>query len=132
MKLSRLFDCAVVLAGLALSGTTWAQQTTPATAGREPPAAPAEITGDFVGDYEVLQPLSDKPEQIKLGDYGPVYYVPSTPETVRWGYLPNRDAKPVLAVPSGSVVVVDTVSHEGILEDQGRNPVTYFGRVRHR
>ena len=128
MKLSRRFDCAAVLAGLALSGTTWAQQTTPAATGHAPPVAPAAITGDFAGDYEVLQPLGDEPGRIKLGDYGQVYYVPSTPATVRWGYLPNRDAKPVLAVPSGSVVVFDTVSHEGILEDQGRNPVTYFGR----
>jgi acetamidase/formamidase len=53
-------------------------------------------------------------------------YVPSTPDTVRWGYLPNRDSTPIATVPSGSVVTVDTVSHEGILEDQGRDPVRYF------
>jgi acetamidase/formamidase len=53
-------------------------------------------------------------------------YVPSTPDTVRWGYLPNRDSAPIATVPSGSVVTVDTVSHEGILEDQGRDPVRYF------
>ena len=29
-------------------------------------------------------------------------------------------------MPSGSIVIFDTVSHEGILEDQGRNPVDYF------
>ena len=28
---------------------------------------------------------------------------------------------------SGAVVTFDTVSHEGILEDQGRDPVRYFG-----
>jgi acetamidase/formamidase len=54
-------------------------------------------------------------------------YVPSTPDTVRWGYLPNRDSVPIATIPSGSVVTVDTVSHEGILEDQGRDPVGYFG-----
>jgi acetamidase/formamidase len=53
-------------------------------------------------------------------------YVPSTPDTVRWGYLPNRDSAPIATVESGSVVTVDTVSHEGILEDQGRDPVSYF------
>jgi acetamidase/formamidase len=56
------------------------------------------------------------------------YYVPATEETIRWGYLPNRDAKPVITVPSGSIVTFDTLSHEGILEDQGRDPAKYFGR----
>ena len=28
----------------------------------------------------------------------------------------------------GAVVTVDTISHEGILDDQGRDPVAYFGR----
>lgn len=56
------------------------------------------------------------------------FYVPSTPETIRWGHLPNRDAAPVLTVLSGATVTFDTVSHEGILEDQGRDPVAYFGR----
>jgi acetamidase/formamidase len=54
-------------------------------------------------------------------------YLPSTADTIRWGVLPNRTATPVLTVASGSVVTVDTVSHEGILEDQGRDPVGYFG-----
>jgi acetamidase/formamidase len=53
-------------------------------------------------------------------------YIQSTPDTVRWGYLPNRDSAAVATIPSGSVVTVDTVSHEGILEDQGRDPVHYF------
>jgi acetamidase/formamidase len=74
-------------------------------------------------DFTVLQPLGDKPGKIKNG-----YYVPSTPETVRWGSLPNVDAKPVLSVPSGSLVTFDTVSHEGILEDQGKNPIKYFAQ----
>ena len=74
-------------------------------------------------EFTVLQPLGDKPGKIKNG-----YYVPSTPETVRWGSLPNVDAKPVLSVPSGSLVTFDTVSHEGILEDQGKNPAKYFAQ----
>jgi len=53
-------------------------------------------------------------------------YVTSTPESVRWGFLPNRDARAVRTVKSGSLVTFDTVSHEGILEDQGRDPVRYF------
>jgi acetamidase/formamidase len=62
---------------------------------------------------------------------GPIdgeHYVVSSPETVRWGWLPNRDAEPVLQVASGSTVTIDTVSHEGILEDQGRDPVAWFGQ----
>ncbi|MCW2919951.1 MAG: Acetamidase/Formamidase [Actinomycetia bacterium] len=69
------------------------------------------------------------PPRILQPGQGPVRgaYLPSTTETIRWGFLPNRTAKPVLTVASGSVVTVDTVSHEGILEDQGRDPVAYFG-----
>jgi hypothetical protein len=55
-------------------------------------------------------------------------YITSTPETIRWGFLPNRTAKAIRSVRSGAVVTFDTVSHEGILEDQGRDPVAYFGR----
>lgn len=55
-------------------------------------------------------------------------YVRSTPATVRWGHLPNRDSPAIARVASGALVTVDTVSHEGILEDQGRDPVAYFGR----
>ena len=54
------------------------------------------------------------------------HYVTSTPDAVRWGHLPNRDAKAVRSVPSGALVTFDTVSHEGMLEDQGRDPVRYF------
>lgn len=32
----------------------------------------------------------------------------------------------MLTVPSGSVVTFDTVSHEGLLEDQGRNAEKFF------
>ncbi len=93
----------------------------------EAPVAPAKVTGNFEGDYTILQPLADKPAQIQIPVYGNVHYVPSTPETITWGYLPNKDSKPFLTVPSSAVVVFDTVSHEGILEDQGRNPTKYFG-----
>ena len=74
-----------------------------------------------------LQPLAGAPTKLKIpGSKGEVYYVPSTVNTVKWGYLPNAETKAVLTVPSGSTVVFDTVSHEGILEDQGRDPLKYF------
>ena len=56
------------------------------------------------------------------------HYITSRPDTVQWGSLPNRDAKPIRTVRSGELVTFDTVSHEGILEDQGRDPVAYFQR----
>lgn len=54
-------------------------------------------------------------------------YLPSRPETVRWGWLPDATSEPVLRVAPGTAVTIDTVSHEGILEDQGRDPVAWFG-----
>ena len=75
-----------------------------------------------------LQPLADKPGRLSVKGVGKVFYVPSTLDTIQWGYLPNANSTPVLNVPSGATVVFDTVSHEGILEDQGRDPVKYFGK----
>lgn len=54
-------------------------------------------------------------------------YVPASARTVRWGRLPCADTPPVAGIPSGGTVTLDTVSHEGILEDQGRDPVAFFG-----
>jgi acetamidase/formamidase len=89
----------------------------------------ASLGTAFGGDFEVLQPLGSEPVLLKKGVLPwEGYYVPSTPETIRWGSLPTLGAKPVLSVPSGSVVTFDTVSHEGVLEDQGRDPVRYFAR----
>jgi acetamidase/formamidase len=68
--------------------------------------------------HEVLQP-----------GVGPIHgrhYLRSLPDQVRWGYLPSLTSQPVLRMRSGETVTVDTVSHEGILEDQGRDPVRYF------
>ena len=44
-----------------------------------------------------------------------------------WGRLPCEVDEPVLSVDAGERLSLDTVSHEGILEDQGRDPVTFFG-----
>ncbi|HVV08302.1 acetamidase/formamidase family protein [Amycolatopsis sp.] len=65
----------------------------------------------------ILQPLTgDAPD-----------YLPAGPATTTWGRLPCADDEPVLSVEPGTTIVVDTVSHEGILEDQGRDPVAFFG-----
>ncbi len=53
-------------------------------------------------------------------------YLPAEVGALHWGRLPARGDAPVLTIDPGDEVVVDTVSHEGILEDQGRDPVAFF------
>ncbi|MFF2850034.1 acetamidase/formamidase family protein [Streptomyces sp. NPDC058001] len=55
-------------------------------------------------------------------------YVPATPENVLWGRLPCEADPPRAVVRPGSVITVDTISHEGVLEDQGRDPREFFAR----
>ena len=62
--------------------------------------------------------------------HGPIRsttYLPADPEQVLWGRLPCETDSPVLTVDSGTEVTIDTISHEGILEDQGRDPRAFFG-----
>lgn len=54
------------------------------------------------------------------------HYVPASVDNVCWGRLPCERDAPVLTVASGASVTFDTVSHEGILEDQGKDPAAYF------
>ncbi|MGX1668048.1 acetamidase/formamidase family protein [Streptomyces sp. NPDC055400] len=71
-----------------------------------------------------------RPQRILQPGKGPIdgqHYLRATPDTVRWGYVPARDADPVLRIRSGETVTVDALSHEGLLEDQGRDPVAWFG-----
>ncbi|MBD1860158.1 MULTISPECIES: acetamidase/formamidase family protein [Trichocoleus] len=49
------------------------------------------------------------------------YLLKSTPETVIWGRLYGKTAKPALRIRSGDTVTIETVSHEGILEDQSQD-----------
>lgn len=70
------------------------------------------------------------PGEILQPGTGPIHgdhYLQSLPDQVTWGYVPSLTAQPVLRMKSGETVTVDGVSHEGILEDQGRDPVAYFG-----
>jgi acetamidase/formamidase len=55
-------------------------------------------------------------------------YIAATPDTLRWGRLPTPADEPVVAVASGDVITIDTVSHEGLLADQGADPVAFFGQ----
>ncbi|MEU5647082.1 acetamidase/formamidase family protein [Streptomyces milbemycinicus] len=62
-----------------------------------------------------------------LGPLDGDHYLPADPSRVHWGLLPNATAEPLLTVRSGKTVTFDTISHEGILEDQGRDPAAFFG-----
>jgi acetamidase/formamidase len=66
--------------------------------------------------------------QPKYGRIDGTHYLQTTPDTCLWGYLPNRGDQPVLRVASGDTVTIDTLSHEGILEDQGRDPVAFLAQ----
>ena len=55
-------------------------------------------------------------------------YLPADPAAVLWGRLPCEADSPVLTIDPGTEVTIDTISHEGILEDQGRDPRAFFGR----
>ena len=50
---------------------------------------------------------------------GQLYEVKSTPDHVIWGELFKPESEPILTVQSGDQIVLETVSHEGILADQG-------------
>lgn len=75
----------------------------------------ARSSGRFSG---VLQPGRGR----ILGDV----YLGSDVDDVLWGYVPSVHADAVARVRSGQTITIDSVSHEGILEDQGRDPVAYF------
>ncbi|WP_104090665.1 acetamidase/formamidase family protein [Cryobacterium sp. N19] len=55
-------------------------------------------------------------------------YLPATINTVLWGRLPCARDVGVITVDSGEELTIDTISHEGVLEDQGRDPAAFFGR----
>jgi acetamidase/formamidase len=55
-------------------------------------------------------------------------YLPATGGNVLWGRLPCAADRPVLRLEPGQEAVIDTISHEGILEDQGRDPRAFFAR----
>jgi acetamidase/formamidase len=56
------------------------------------------------------------------------HHLTSTPDTVTWGTLPTPDTPAVLEVHDGDTVTFDTVSSEGLMEDQGRDPVAWFSQ----
>lgn len=63
-----------------------------------------------------------------IGELPGDHYLAARPDTVMWGRLPCAADAAVLTIAAGATVTIDTVSHEGILEDQGKDPRAYFGR----
>jgi acetamidase/formamidase len=53
-------------------------------------------------------------------------WIPASPQTVQWGYLSALE-DPIAHVRSGDTVRIDTVSHEGLMPDQGE-PAQFFER----
>lgn len=76
------------------------------------------------GSFPILQRMYNSPRKLSNGEY----YVPATLSTIRWGILPNKTAKPILTVANKSIIMFDTLSSEGMVEDQGRDPVKFFGK----
>ena len=67
------------------------------------------------------------PLQPHEGPIASATYLPASPATTLWGRLPCAADEPVLTVDPGTLVTIDTVSHEGLLGDQGGDPVRFFG-----
>ncbi|SDK47048.1 Acetamidase/formamidase [Nocardioides sp. YR527] len=105
----------LVQAALGVAGAGAAAVGAPAAAHAHGSAAPRK-PGRFGG---ILQPGEGR----IAGDV----YLPSEPDDVLWGYVPSVHATAVARVRSGRTVTIDSISHEGILEDQGRDPVAWFG-----
>ena len=63
-----------------------------------------------------------------VGPIRSAHYLPVDRGTVLWGRLPCEADAVVLTIDAGDEVTVDTLSHEGILEDQGRDPRAFFAR----
>jgi Acetamidase/Formamidase family len=68
------------------------------------------VMGNLIG-FLLPQPL--------FGATSKIHKIMSTPENVIWGELFKPNSKPILRVKSGDRIVMQTVSHEGILPDQG-------------
>jgi acetamidase/formamidase len=75
--------------------------------------------------------------RLRVGDYRGVLrsgeqliadaaYLPARADQLFWGRLPSRADGAVASIAAGQGILVDTVSHEGVLEDQGRDPVAFF------
>lgn len=84
----------------------------------------ASATKSQTSSAKILRRMHDHPCKLPDGSF----YAPATLQTMQWGFLPNKNSKPILTVPSSSLVTFDNLSSEGMVEDQGRDPVKFFGK----
>ncbi len=124
----RFMGVVAALGTLTATGCTSAQSAATGAPGTESAGTPSAGAAGTAGSMsstgssgEILQPNS--------GTIRGDAYLASTPEDVLWGYVPTVHAAPVLSIRSGQTVTIDALSHEGILEDQGRDPLEYFGTL---
>ncbi len=62
------------------------------------------------------------PVQAGSGVTGGVHHLPAIQQNVTWGWLPSGRDQPVGQLAPGDVVCIDTISHEGLMGDQGNDP----------
>ena len=84
----------------------------------------AQFPAASFGNFPILQRTHMAPTKLPDG----TFYVPAVMSTIRWGFLPNKESEAILTVPSKSLITFDTLSSEGMVEDQGRDPVKFFGK----
>jgi len=72
--------------------------------------------------------ITEVPPITMPGPRRPSRRLPARPGTVLWGWLPGARDRPVLSAEPGETLIVDTIAHEGLLAEQGRDPVAFFGR----
>ena len=65
-------------------------------------------------------------QRLQHSAVGDVAYLPADLENIVWGRLPTAADRPVIKIEPGAELIVDTISHEGLLEDQGRDPAAFF------
>lgn len=117
VRASAVIEAGVGRRGLLLAAAAMGAGSTLAASTASTATAHTGAPGTF---YEgVLQPGKGRIR----GDH----YLPSRTGDVLWGYVPAVHATPVLSMRSGRTVTIDSVSHEGILEDQGRDPIAWLG-----
>jgi acetamidase/formamidase len=79
----------------------------------------------FIALFSSVINLSPAKSQTSQQQTTAEHLVKSTPENVIWGELFIADDQPILKIKSGDTVTVETISHEGILADQG-DTVEFF------
>ena len=74
----------------------------------------------------ILQPFEHVPDGANYVGIDPSAKAKTGHSPVLWGRLPCRTDATIASVVPGEDITIDTVSHEGLMPDQGSAPVAYF------